>query len=222
VPFSPGLLESRRIREARATLGGGAVEEARVWFLAMLAAWSTEVAWACSPPDSEHWDFEVIPDAEDTVAPLAPIVLDVEIDRGRGLFGGRDCLNRRMAILEIGLEQPADDTHTLEDVAYRARVADGDVPDLLVDELIYYEDKLLSPDLYLYWYDPLSEQRPLDFTLEVVAVDRAGNESEPVLVDVTDSDRGGGCTTLPGPSRWPLALLALGLVRRRWQARGPR
>jgi hypothetical protein len=79
--------------------------------------------------------------------------------------------------------------------------------------------------LTLGWVDGDDDrQEPFDFTLEVVAVDAAGNRSAPMRVRVADGGR--GCSLLPrgggGGSAlaFMVATLGLALTRRR-RPRGP-
>src|SRR4029079_10808990 len=59
----------------------------------------------------------------------------------------------------------------------------------------------------LYWGSTTG--RPVDFTLQVVAIDLAGNESAPQSVSITD-DRSHACAVERRPdSRWGLAWIML-------------
>ena len=50
---------------------------------------------------------------------------------------------------------------------------------------------VLDGELWFAWDDGTEDHEPIDFTLRVVAIDRAGNESAPQMVRVTDDP--GGC-----------------------------
>jgi MYXO-CTERM domain-containing protein len=74
----------------------------------------------------------------------------------------------------------------------------------------------LLPDtatsITLVWVDgAINGQEPLDFTLSVVAVDAAGNQSTPRLVEVKEGDSG-ACRVGPGARPGPAAFVVLAAV----------
>ena len=73
--------------------------------------------------------------------------------------------------------------------------------------------------IWFNWDDGTEDHAPIDFTLRVVAIDRAGNESAPQTVRVTD-DPGGCAVVRPHPRglAWAVAA-ALLLARRRRRRR---
>jgi len=93
----------------------------------------------------------------------------------------------------IGLSlQASDDVTPPTQIGYRLTLAAGSLPADLA--LPGGAIESLGGMLWLRWVDGATDdQEPIDFTLRVVAIDLAGNESAPQTVRVTDGS-GGGCT----------------------------
>ena len=81
-----------------------------------------------------------------------------------------------------------------------------------------------GPDVTLFWSDDDSSGEAFDFTLQVVAIDLAGNESAPQTVRVHDDPPGLCAVARGGVSRSGRAVLvmaALLLAARRRRRRTP-
>jgi len=193
-------------------------------------------ASACDP--LPMGTFEVAADPADTEAPLAPLLQGVAVQRGErepvGANAGMRCWSATSGTLSFTLEQPGidaeiDDPDAWESwqpaVGYRLEVVEGALPAELeqrMSETTWYGSPQLGQDgtyveyLYFLWEDPPRRQESLDAVVEVVAVDRAGNEGPPLRVDVRSEAEPRVCAVAPGSLLGaPAWLLALGLVRRR-------
>ena len=153
----------------------------------------------------------------------APDTVDhtsVLITRGRGPV----CVNGACAstscddkgIVSLQFSPASDDRTSLESMGYRAVLLEGSLP----DTLSLSENAVLGPErLNLLWIDgATAEQEPLDFTLGLIAIDLAGNESALAEVRVVDDGRrtATGCA-VSARSESPMSLCAvlLLLLRRR-------
>lgn len=202
---------------------------------ALLLGLLTPTARSCDP--MPMMAFEPASDAEDTEAPQAPILREVNVHRGQrerlGQANGARCWSATTGTLSFSLEQPGVDAEIDEGsdpsvplVGYRLRVVEGELPAELEQSLegawhglpYWSEAEPYVDHIYFQWDDPPRRQEGLTAVVEIVAVDRAGNESPPLRVDVTDpdpQDRPGGCSHAPVPAGWSLGLLALAAARRR-------
>ncbi len=131
---------------------------------------------------------------------------------------------------------PAADSDIQQGVGYGVRVTGGSLPDgLLIDAepMAAFIDEGVASLGFVWGDDPTDRQEAFDFTLEIVAIDLAGNEGDGVLVDVADGGYDGpegcatneeeseggpspsGCSSVPGrPFAWAL-LASVALVLRR-------
>jgi hypothetical protein len=178
---------------------------------------SSVAAWACSiaadPP------FEVQPDPDDTVAPMEPLLQELDIRRGKGPEAagcGRTATTScdDIGFITLTFAQPEGDAHDAAEIGYRVRYVGGTLPHALEPP----EGLWAGPSLHLHWIDGATDdQEPFAFELEVVAVDAAGNESPPLRVDVVDGAQNlpGTCSSLPAlGGGWPLLAMAWGVRRR--------
>ncbi len=103
-----------------------------------------------------------------------------------------------------------------ERIGYRFTLAAGELPPGLT-----LPDTAVEPNasdaVDLFWNG--STGRPIDFTLRIVAIDRAGHESAPQSLNIKSDDSHAcavarGHTARPGLIAW-LALLVAAGVRRR-------
>jgi hypothetical protein len=70
--------------------------------------------------------------------------------------------------------------------------------------------RAIGSEVWLNWDDgPPDDQGTIDFTLQVVALDEAGNESDPQMVRIRDEV--GGCRVVGGGSRGR-SILVLGVL----------
>lgn len=151
--------------------------------------------------------------ATDQLAPTLPAPTSVTVNRGVGPRGAAGCGQSTTSCDDLGSVQigvaATDDQTPAARIGYRLRVVKGSAPrDLVPQQAI----EAVSGVLFLAWLDGATDdQEGLDFTLEVVAVDGAGNESAPQSVRVQDG--GGGCAlTGRRPAGAPLALFAAGFI----------
>lgn len=143
----------------------------------------TGVAW---PSRAEACQFApypatftpMSPDSTDAIPPAPPILEDVSIERSDYAPPGTgDCGDVGHISLSFAL---SDDTFDPTQIGVRLRLKSGIVPAGLVlptDPVVHTQGSVgLS-----FQDDPA---KPYAFTLEVTAIDGAGNESEPTDVDV--------------------------------------
>lgn len=163
-------------------------------------------AWACEMAGPEFEEFTFEPNPADTAAPATPVVESVAVED----FGGE-----RSACAHNSCEGSGGLTLTLEpaaepDLGYRIRVVEG-------DEIIgsLWDGKVWTDNQGGSFFFGVSTSEPFASTLEITAVDRAGNESPPVRKRVSWDGPETGCATAAGAaSPWLATLLALGLRRR--------
>lgn len=159
---------------------------------------------ACSPalppwvdPDPTRVGVDVTP----------PVLTEVRY------FVERDVPNDCIIHSRVDFAADASDDQTpSEKLAYYVVGLRGDSP------LSYYDKPMAY--MSLSWVD--DPMRPLDFHVRVIAVDEAGNESNPIDVHVVDGDQIDGGCNLVAPSgaatsagAWLLVALAYGVRRRR-------
>jgi hypothetical protein len=102
-----------------------------------------------------------------------------------------------------------DDQTAVSRIGYRVRVTSGNAPTDLVPP---HAIEAVAGVLFLAWADGATDdQEALGLTLEIVAVDGAGNESAPQSVHVQDG--GSGCAfTGRRVSGTPLGFLAAAFI----------
>lgn len=188
--------------------------------MSLLLALALDPAHACSiaaPPT-----LQIDPGIEDDVPPAPPVVLGVEIQRGRGPRDHMITSCDDIGSIRIEVARPEGDPDGIEEVGYRLRLLDGRLPRGLT---LPGDDALLGELLRLHWVDGATDdQDAFAFTLALVPVDVAGNEGKTVRVRIEDdgiaaSERP-SCATAPGQGGW-WAVGLLGLLARRRQ-QGPR
>lgn len=159
-------------------------------------AWLTSPAEAvCCPLIVPPPPFETHEDPTDTVAPFAPLLSAIELYRGWNPCG--------TAHVALWLEQPGFDPHRRGPLGYRVRHVGGMRPEgLAIPRHAFGGEQAVFT-----WTD--LPARPMELVVEVVAVDRAGNESAPLRVTITDA----GAVYVPPDPRlfaWALPPLATG------------
>ncbi len=179
----------------------------------------SSTGWAClsAEPEPHQLDEEEI--LLDDEAPAAVADLAPSLYRGQLLNTSCDDIST----LSLDFLPAVDDRTPAAELGYRLVLLDGELPEgmSLPDGAIRAETGHIS----VAWLDGLAEEQELiDFSLGLIAVDLAGNESELATVDVFDAGSGlaqdeapAGCSTLSAaPARAAvLALLALALTSRR-------
>jgi hypothetical protein len=142
---------------------------------------------ACERVSPEFLQIDMSP-ALDTMPPEPPLLGEVRIGRSYGpreegcSRSGSSCDGS--GALGIQIEPGLDDRTAPGDLGYLIRLREGALPGGATprDRPVL----LLSGGLYVGFPDPgPDEQEPIDVTFEVVAVDRAGNESVPTVARAT-------------------------------------
>ena len=176
---------------------------------ALSALLSAPSAFACSLLGPQpHAVNESSPDA---TAPSTPTLGELSIGRGVGPRGGMSTSCDDIGWITLPLDAD-DDTSADDAIGYFLALSDGSLPfDLPVDPV----RPQTAEGLTLNWIDEATkEQEPIEATLQILAVDEAGNVSaEPLAVEISDPGRSGGCASVPSASAW--ALLGLLALRRR-------
>lgn len=179
--------------------------------LALAAALCAPPALACSVLGPQP--HPILDASDDTAPPATPQLQSITITRGHGPGPGgcsTSCDDIGFLTLELLAE---DDTSTAATTGFQLTLVDGALPfDLPVDPVRPQD----GANLELTWIDgATAAQEALDATLEVHAVDEAGNVSTSGLtVEISDpGTTGGGCASLPSATAW--ALVGLLAARRR-------
>ena len=166
--------------------------------------------------------------ATDHVPPTLPPLGAPRITRGKPPqrsgcgYSGTSCDDLGSVVIPLGA---TDDQTPPTQIGFRMSLAAGALPSGL--SLPSDAVKPWGDVLALNWPDGANDdQEPIDFTLRVVAIDLAGNESPPQTVRVADDPGGAGCVVArPGTAPEGAAGVAIGallLVVRRRSRRGPR
>ncbi len=158
--------------------------------------------------------------ASDHVPPVWPSPPRAQVvQRGRGPqqngCGGSASSCDDFGIITI-TTLATDDTTAPGRVGYRLSLAGGALPaglSLPPDAVEPNADGSLA----LVWGDGATDtQDSFSFTLDIVAIDAAGNESAPQVLVIEDGARGGACALAGRPRAWGWvdlgALLVLGLM----------
>jgi hypothetical protein len=182
-----------------------------VWLLVVagVVPWP-RLALACSyaiPPPVTPMPFATNPDVTPPQL-FAAAIADLE----RGIVPSESeaqggCLTRSQFSIAA---RATDDRTAPDELAYRVEALRGNPP-------LYYDE----PMSYMYFVWEEDPNEPLDFEVRVRAVDRSGNESNPIDISVYDPGSGSpeaGCQLArqhpPAPLVGPALLLALALRRR--------
>jgi len=180
-------------------------------------------ARACSSAGPTPHVVDPAMQATDQMPPTLPPPGAPRITRGKGAQGV-GCTASASSCDDIGSivipVRATDDNTPPAQIGFRMSVEDGSLPSGLT--LPSGAVKPWGDVLVLNWVDGASDdQEPIDFTLRVVAIDLAGNESAPQTVRVSNDP--GGCTI--APARRPYSALAFVatavslLATRRWRRR---
>jgi MYXO-CTERM domain-containing protein len=181
-------------------------------------------ARACSIAGPEPLVLDPSLQATDRQPPALTAISLVSVKRGQGSeasgCGGRGSSCDDLGSLGITVSA-TDDATAPADLGYRMTVASGKLPAGLSIPDFAMKAVGGPGELYLFWTDGATDdQESFDFTLTVVAVDRAGNASAPATLHIVDGDS--GCNVAAAARRSgasalvaALMLLAVGLRRRR-------
>jgi hypothetical protein len=179
-------------------------------------------ARACSLLGPGPYVIDPSMQATDHVAPTLPPLSVARLQRGSASEGCSHNTCEGVGVLAIG-GAATDDVTPAEGIGYRFSVVAGALPPSFLILLDQPSRATVSDGkIWLDWGDGATDdQEPIDFTLEVIAIDRAGNESAPQTVRVAD-DSGAACAIAGGGPRRPpfawfvgLALTGVLVARRR-------
>ncbi|MCA9488928.1 MAG: hypothetical protein KC621_03375 [Myxococcales bacterium] len=179
----------------------------------MFLLFSASTSLACSLAGPSTLTIQT--DPTDQTAPTAPVWVATDIRRGVGPQGGMSTSCDDLGFVTITVARPDDDPDGEEAVGYRLALVEGSLP----DDLTLPEEAWLGPELILSWIDGATDdQEPLVFTLSLTPTDAAGNEGEPLVVEISDPGSTAnplGCDVLGGGAggAWMLGAVAL-LLRR--------
>lgn len=163
----------------------------------------------------------------DSQPPILPPIGDVSVYRAsEGESAG--CLEAQpkcggQGWISFGA-RATDDTTQPDRIGYRVSIVGGQPP---LGFVVPAAQRAAGDHVMLVWGDGATDdQEPFDVTLQVLAIDAAGNESAPQTVRVADPGSGGGCrvaaTHMSGDgviSRALLIFLVLGVAVRRRRRR---
>jgi hypothetical protein len=179
-------------------------------------------ARACSFLGPTPYQIDASMQATDQVAPTLQPLSVTRLQRGmktEGCMSGSSCDGS--GSLAIG-GAATDDVTPANGIGYRFTLEAGALPPSFSILLNQPSQAVVSDgEIWFTWNDGTDDHDPIDFTLRVVAIDRAGNESAPQTVRVTD-DPGGCAIARPrAPSRGLafVAAAALLLAARRRPSR---
>ncbi len=181
-----------------------------------VGALAARPARACSFGDTPH-TLDPEAQASDHVAPTLASPTLVRITRGQGSSGcggsGSSCDD----IGSIGVSVPAtDDATPAAQIGFRLSVVGGTPPGGIPTQAV----RASNGELWLHWADGNSgDQEAFAFTLQVVAIDLAGNESAPQTLLIADGGSGGcrvaGRAPPLTPGTFAGLLVALAALARR-------
>ena len=190
---------------------------------AAATAWPATDARACSYGLPPAHVVDPAMQATDHLSPTLPPLGAPRITRGKDAQGA-GCTSSVSSCDDIGVVaipvSATDDNTAPEQIGFRMSVAAGSLPEgvTLPSDAVKSSGDMLA----LFWVDGArNDQEPIEFTLRVVAIDLAGNESAPQTVRVSDDP--GGCTIAPARRSCPglafVAAAALLLATRRCRRR---
>jgi hypothetical protein len=171
---------------------------------------------ACSLPAPNPHVIDPVEKANDQTPPALAEQPMVLVKRGQGPVRGCDGSTMVTSCDDIGsiriYPKTTDDRSTPIEIGYQLRITRGAAPTGLV---IPSEPVRLNSDsaVMFSWADGASDdQEAIDFTLELVPIDRGGNLGQPVTVTVKDASAGGGGCGFVPRSRIPAPFFLLGLA----------
>lgn len=186
-------------------------------------------ARACSLVGPQPHIVDPALQASDQVPPALPAPLPARIKRGE-LAQQTGCGAQVSSCDDLGIiyitAQATDDMTPPEKIGYRLTLESGMLPPGLTLPADAIEPGEPSDQLLLYWSDG-ADQPPFAFTIRIVAVDLAGNESPPQFMLIADEQAGhAACAVARGGVSRPwlagiAAVAALLATRRRRRLRWP-
>jgi hypothetical protein len=156
------------------------------------AASTAAPARACSFLGPTPYEVDTSMQATDHVAPTLPPLTVTRLRRGaktEGCMSANSCDGS--GSLAIG-SAATDDVTPATGLGYRFMLIAGTLPRAFSILLNQPSQVVVSDgEIWFNWDDGTENHQPIDFTLQVVAIDRAGNESAPQAVRIQDDP--GGC-----------------------------
>jgi hypothetical protein len=200
--------------------------------ISLVVCFHARAARACSVAGPTPLQVDPAAKATDTQPPTLTVAALSAVQRGQapqssgcGSSTASSCDD--LGAIRIAVDGTDDMTMPIE-LGFRASLVGGTPP----TGLSIPEGPVLSAgtfggnELVFWWIDgSTDDQEAIDFTLSIVAVDHAGNESAPKTVRIFSEGSGGGCAVATRARRprlvtFPvLALAALAARRRRRDAR---
>jgi hypothetical protein len=182
---------------------------------AVLVAALRADARACSVAGPTPYVVDASMQATDHVAPTLEPLSIASLQRGTatgGACSGSSCDGMGSLALTIAA---SDDVTPANNLGYRFSLAAGALPAsffILLDQPS--QVTVSDGKIWFNWDDGTEDHAPIDFTLQMVAIDRAGNRSAPQMVRVTD-DPGGCAIARPHPRGLACIVAAALLLARR-------
>lgn len=187
--------------------------------LLTLQASPSQACWAAPVPH----ELDETEQALDTTPPGAVEILEVDVSRGRGpdcsgTGGYSETSLDDLGSIMITLKPPADDRTPEEQMGYRVTILEGELANDMIPD---YDFRINGEVMYLNWSDgDTDDQEPIDLTIEIQAIDLAGNlgtRSDPITIQHPGS---GGCSTAAHNTleAW-MCLLAVSLAVLRRKSR---
>ena len=157
-------------------------------------------ARACSLVGPQPHIVDPALQASDQVPPTLPLPLPARIKRGQPPQQS-GCGSQASSCDDLGIiyitAQATDDMTPPEKIGYRLSLESGMLPPGLTLPPDAIEPGEPSDQLLLYWSDGAG-QPPFAFTIRIVAVDLAGNESPPRLLLIADEPGHAACAVARG------------------------
>ena len=184
-------------------------------------------ARACSLVGPQPHIVDPALQASDQVPPTLPAPLPARVKRGeppqQSGCGARESSCDDLGIIYI-TAQATDDMTPPDKIGYRLSLESGVLPAGLTLPTDAVEPGQPSDQLLLYWSDDgARDQEPFAFTVRIVAIDLAGNESPPQLLLIADEPSQACAVARGRVSRpWPAGIAALAVLLATCRRRRPR
>jgi len=194
-----------------------------VLVLVVAATWVRAASvHACSVAGPQPFEIDPAMSATDTVAPKLTGLSVTSIKRGKG-SENTGCGSSGTSCDDLGwiaILPTATDDHTPTDqLGYSLSLARGELPEGLTLPTEAFELPAPGKEIRLSWLDgQTDDQEPFAFTLSVVVIDLAGNETFPMEIQVANGGNGGcsvGRFGYPNVAALTSAAFALAALTRR-------